>query len=102
MPPTIQKLTEAKGIIGRVYYEGENPDIGHISVVLMLLQRDGYNMFCFLRVASNPDLFQIGGSIQFNKDTVFYEDEDGDILQADKVNPAFIHYKQPGIIYKGG
>lgn len=96
------RMDKAEGKIARVWYEGEHPDQGHISVVLLFIRADGSVHYCFLRLRSNPASLKIGARIRFNNEGIARYQDDKKTGLVTMVQGAFTEYENPGTIFAGG
>ena len=85
----------------RVYYEGNHPLEGHVSVLQLMWKDNGEICQCFMRIFHSPDHFTIGEEIGIcNDDAV--RDPRRSRTGINRVGDTFVDYKGPGKIFSGG
>jgi hypothetical protein len=94
-----------QAVIGRVFFEGEHPDYGSTTVLLLLLAYDnipGIKGIAFMRVFHSPGIFQVGQKVIFENLKGYYLTPSGSKYKLDRCGPTFTEYPEPGKLMAGG
>lgn len=91
--------------IGRVFYDGQHPDYGHVTTLMLLIpvfEEKGLRGSCYMQVSMPPDQFKVGHRVVFEGSKGWLKYPNGKLRALNRIGTTKAEYTQPGKIFAGG